>query len=146
MLEIYVDGSCKGNGSSSNDGGFGVVVTENNKIIHTYSQKEQNTTNNRMELKAILYAIHNYGSKDVDNIPIVYSDSAYSINTLTNWMFNWANNNWTKSDNKTPENLELIQEYYDLFLAGYRINLQKVKGHAGIKFNELADKLAKGEV
>ena len=57
-------------------------------------------------------------------------------------MFRWANNNWIKSDKKTPENLDLIKTYYDLWQQGYRINLQKVKGHAGDKYNELADKLA----
>ena len=51
-------------------------------------------------------------------------------------------NNWKKSDKKTPENLNLITEYYSHFNKGYRINLQKVKGHSNNRFNELADKLA----
>jgi ribonuclease HI len=61
-------------------------------------------------------------------------------------MFNWANNNWIKSDKKKPENLELIQVYYELYQKGYRIDLKKVKGHCGTKWNELADKLATGKV
>ena len=58
-------------------------------------------------------------------------------------MFNWANNNWIKSDKKEPENLDLIKAYYDWYQKGYRINLQKISGHKGIKGNELADKLAR---
>ena len=61
-------------------------------------------------------------------------------------MFNWANNNWIKSDKKQPENLDLIKVYYDWYKKGYRIDLRKVKGHAGNRGNELVDKLAKGEI
>ena len=57
-------------------------------------------------------------------------------------MYSWANNEWKKSDNKVPENLDLIQSYYQLIKLGYRIDLRKIKGHAGHKYNELADKLA----
>jgi ribonuclease HI len=59
-------------------------------------------------------------------------------------MFNWARNGWIKSDKKEPENLDLIKAYYDHYMKGYRIDLKKVKGHAGNKYNELADKLATG--
>ena len=57
MISIYTDGSCSGNGSKNNFGGYGVVVTINNKIIKQYSIGKKNTTNNEMELEAILYAI-----------------------------------------------------------------------------------------
>lgn len=76
--------------------------------------------------------------------PIVYSDSAYCVNTFNQWMFNWAKNGWLKSDNKIPENMDLIQAYYDWYQKGYRIDLRKIKGHAGHKWNEMADKLATG--
>ena len=61
-------------------------------------------------------------------------------------MFKWANNNWIKSDKKTPENLDLIQAYYDWYQKGYRIDLRKVKGHSGQKWNEMADGLATGRI
>ena len=61
-------------------------------------------------------------------------------------MFRWANNNWIKSDKKQPENLDLIQAYYDWYQKGYRIELRKVKGHSDNKWNDLADKLATGQV
>lgn len=136
----YTDGSCSRN---PGPGGFGVVILDNNEnFLYNYSKRCENTTNNRMELKSILYCLIKFGKEN----PIVYSDSAYAINTYTNWMFKWSNNNWLKSDNKVPENLDLIKTYYDLWQKGYRITLKKVKGHAGNKWNEMADKLAKGEI
>lgn len=61
-------------------------------------------------------------------------------------MFRWAANNWIKSDGKVPENLDLIKAYYEHYMAGHRIDLRKIKGHAGQIGNELADKLATGEI
>lgn len=149
---IYTDGACSGNGKANNSGGYGVVVYNDDcdTIVRAYSEKETNTTNNRMELKAILWAYAHYGIKpdqDWDNqIPIVYSDSNYCVQTFTNWMFGWAKNGWIKSDKKIPENLDLIKQYYDLYNKGYRIDLRKVKGHAGEEGNEIADALATGHM
>ena len=61
-------------------------------------------------------------------------------------MFRWANNGWIKSDKQIPENLDLIQACYDHYQKGYRIDLRKIKGHAGHQWNELADKLATGKI
>lgn len=61
-------------------------------------------------------------------------------------MFNWANKGWLKSDNKPPENLDIFKAYYALYELGYRIDLRKIKGHNGHKYNELADKLATGQL
>lgn len=152
---IYTDGSCQGNGKSENTGGFGVVVLDNDEnLIYNYSKQTTNTTNNREELKAILYAMLQHGQKELqpwevrrlETTPIVYSDSAYAVNTLTNWMFNWERNGWKKADNKTPENLDLIQAYFSLYQEGYRIDLRKVKGHSDNKWNEMADQLATGQI
>ena len=152
---IYTDGSCQGNGKSENTGGFGVVVLDNDEnLIYNYSKQTTNTTNNREELKAILYAMLQHGQKELqpwevkrlEDPPIVYSDSAYAVNTLTNWMFNWERNGWKKADNKTPENLDLIQAYFSLYQEGYRIDLRKVKGHNNNKWNEMADQLATGQI
>ena len=146
MRIFYTDGSCLKNGSFFNEGGFGVVeVNENDTLISAYSKRNLNTTNNREELRAILYVMLTAGSRSKD-IPIVYSDSAYCVNTFNDWMFRWANNSWIKSDGKEPENLDLIQAYYEHYQRGYRIDLRKVKGHAGVKWNELADKLATGKI
>ena len=155
-MVIYTDGSCTGNGKAENSGGFGVLVLDKDKkneyniIIDCYSKHSNNTTNNREEIKAILYSFFNYGvninNKEFVEIPVVYSDSAYAVNTLTDWMFRWAANGWIKSDKKIPENLDLIQAYYDWYQKGYRIELRKVKGHAGNKYNEIVDKLATGKI
>lgn len=145
---IYTDGSAHPN---PGPGGFGVVVLDNNENLwYTYSKQfAGKVTNNEMELKAILYAFLNHGVKLDDwniDVPIVYSDSNYCVQTFNDWMFNWARNGWIKSDKKTPENLDLIQAYYDWYQKGYRIDLRKVKGHAGHKWNEMADGLATGKV
>ena len=112
--------------------------------MFTYAKRSTNTTNNREELKAILFALITYGRNKPT--PIVYSDSAYCVNTFNDWMFRWASNNWIKSDGNSPENLDLIQAYYDFYNKGYRIDLRKIKGHVGHKYNELADKLATGKI
>lgn len=139
----YTDGSCQGNGTDLAQGGFGVVVLDDQEhLLKTHAKRNNNTTNNREELRAILWVLINYGHVN----PIVYSDSAYCVNTLTNWMFGWAQRNWLKSDNKTPENLDLIKAFYDLWALGKRIQLRKVPGHAGIKWNEMADALATGKL
>ena len=145
---IYTDGSAHPN---PGPGGFGVVVLDNNEnLLYTYSKQfEGKVTNNEMELKAILYAFFNHGVKLNDwnmDVPIVYSDSNYCVQTFNDWMFNWERKGWIKSDKKVPENLDLIQAYFDWYQKGYRIDLRKVKGHAGHKWNEMADGLATGKV
>lgn len=138
----YTDGSASPN---PGPGGFGVVVLDDNEnLITTYSEQYNYTTNNKMELSAILWAFLKYGSKN--NTLTVYSDSAYCINTLTNWMFNWERNGWLKSDNKEPENLDLIKPFFEFLQKGYQIELKKVKGHANNKWNKLADQLATGKI
>lgn len=154
MLEIYTDGSAHPN---PGPGGFGVIVLDkdknkcynNYKLVEVYSKQFKNTTNNEQELKAILYSFLNYGvklNKDLvhQEIPIVYSDSAYAVNTFNAWMFNWSGKGWLKSNNQPPENLEIIKAYYDWYQKGYRIEIRKVPGHSGNFWNEMADKLATG--
>ena len=153
MIKLYVDGSCRGNGKTESTGGFGVVVVDVvdgvEKLCDVYSKQCNQTTNNQEELKAILWAMFQFGHYAFDGFgsnPVVYSDSSYCVNTFNDWMFRWANNNWIKSDKKVPENLDLIQAYFDHYQKGYRIDLRKIKGHAGNRGNELVDKLAKGEI
>ena len=148
-MKIYVDGSAKPNPGK---GGYAVIVMDDNdKVLDCYAHYEEETTNNRMELKSILYALLVYGknTREIrfgDTFPIVYSDSAYSIQTYTDWMFRWERNGWRKADGQIPENLDLIQAYHELYDFGYRIDLRKIKGHAGHLGNELADKLATKEM
>lgn len=145
MSIFYTDGSAHPN---PGPGGFGVLEIINEQPVFAYGKQCDYTTNNREELKGILWIMLTCGvHKNSRKIaPIVYSDSAYSINTLTNWMFNWAKNNWLKSNNQPPENLDLIKAYYDHYKKGYRIQLEKVKGHSGNKWNDIVDKLATGKI
>lgn len=146
MNILFTDGACSKN---PGPGGFGVVVLdENEQLITTHAEYCDQTTNNREELKAILWAFLRYGVPAAAGAtpPIVYSDSAYCVNTLTLWMFAWEKQGWLKSDNQTPENLDLIKPFFEYWNKGYRINLQKVKGHNGNKWNEYADGLATGKI
>ena len=141
----YTDGACSGNGTKKSSGGYGVVGMDDNGVVrYCRSHFSSPTTNNKEELKAVIWVMLCDGLNP--NTPIVYSDSAYVVNTFTNWMFGWARNDWVKSDGKEPENLDLIQTYYNLLNVGYKIDLRKVPGHAGILGNELADKLATGKI
>ena len=154
---IYTDGSAHPN---PGPGGFGVIVLDKDKnfcdnnytLVEVYSKQftDTNVTNNEMELKAILYVFLKYGvkvnSNEFTKIPVVYSDSAYAVNTFNDWMFRWEKAGWRNSSKKTPENLELVQAYYNWYQQGYRIDLRKVKGHADNYWNEMADKLATGKI
>lgn len=136
---IYTDGSAHPN---PGPGGFGVVVLDDSEnIIELYGKQFDKTTNNEQELKAILYALIKYGKYN----PIVYSDSAYAVNSLTKWMYNWQTNGWVKADGNSPENLDIIKLYYQFLNENHKIDLRKIKGHNGNKWNELADKIATGK-
>ena len=152
---IYTDGSAHPN---PGPGGFGVVVLDKDKnfcdnnyqLVEVYSKQTNETTNNIEELKAILYSYFKYGininNNEFTEIPIIYSDSAYAVNTFNEWMFKWAKNDWLNSKGVRPENLKLVQAYYNWYQKGYRIDLRKIKGHSGNEWNELADKLATGKI
>lgn len=144
---MYTDGSCRGNGTDNSSGGFGVVGMSGATVVYAYQEQEEVTTNNRMEMKAILHAMEHFGKVETFAQPIiVYSDSRYSVNTFKDWGFKWRVNNWIKSDNKIPENLDLVKKYMDFIDKGYEIELRYVKGHNGTLGNELADQLATHEI
>ena len=138
---FYTDGACSGN---PGPGGYAVVSLEENKLVYSYVEDFPNTTNNRMELMAILHVIK-LAAEDKKNDYLVYSDSAYAINCLINWCPMWAKNNWTRKGNKPILNLELIQEMYSIYLKiKDRITIIKIGGHKGVLGNELADALSTG--
>ena len=139
MLEIYTDGSCKGN---PGPGSWAAIVVEDGLVKEvTQSEVVPDTTNNRMEMSAILWAKNTYGSCFI-NIPTVYTDSSYALNSFTKWIDGWRNNGWKKSDGSALENLDLIKMYDKWEQLGMMIDLKKVNGHSGHKWNELADQLA----
>lgn len=137
---IYTDGSANPN---PGPGGYGIVILDNNEnLLYAISRSFKNTTNNEMEMKAILSAFILYGTKDLNNISTIYTDSEYARKTFTEWMFNWANKDWLTSKGKTPENIGIITDFYWIWDAGYRINIERVQGHSDNKWNNLADSLA----
>ena len=142
FLKIYCDGSCSGNGDMENFGGYGIVITSEDKLVKEISVGAINTTNNRMELNGILESMKIAMALNA-NAEII-SDSAYSVNLINDWMYSWANNNWIKKSNKKPpENLDLIKQIYDIMNFNAKITVSKVRGHNGDVFNEKADSLAR---
>lgn len=139
-IEIYTDGSSLGN---PGPGGWGIVIVEGKKIIHELGGYEKNTTNNRMELTAVIetfkYIIKNYKK---DNITI-FADSNYVLSGITSWIHNWEKNGWKTANKKQVLNQDLWKELIDL-IRNYdnKINWQKVKGHSGHIYNDRADEIA----
>jgi ribonuclease HI len=101
---------------------------------------ERNTTNNIQELKGAINALK---ALKTTHIPVrVHCDSAYVVNGITSWVKGWKKKGWRKSDGKIIENLELWKELDALVLMQEDVKFIKVKGHAGVELNELADQLA----
>ena len=150
-VRIFTDGACSEN---PGPGGWAVVFNTANKCC-TVSGNEKNTTNNRMELRAVIEAFRRIVSKERKLITSnftyeIYSDSAYVVNTINNhWIDIWQKNNWKTTKREDVKHRDLWEEFNDLRCKansrGICITLNKVKGHSGNTFNELVDKLAKGE-
>lgn len=143
--EIWTDGGCRGNGKADSVGAYGVVVVPEEGDIIRISNGKRGTTNNEMELMGLLIGIRL--AKEIlefnDESVKIFCDSAYSLNTTTDWMWKWAANGWTKKGGEI-KNLELIQSIYDelnFYIKANKIEFVKVKGHIGIKYNEEADKI-----
>ena len=144
----YVDGSCKNNGSINSSGGFGVIEILDNNIIYEYQEFKTPTTNNEMELSAILHVLKkldkekNFCDNNFTIVPIIYSDSSYCCNIINDWMYKWEKNNWLRSRNEEIKNLDIIKEIYNLKDLA---RVAKVKGHADNKWNNYVDELATGK-
>jgi len=131
MVYIYTDGSAKGN---PGNGGYGIVMSFNN-VIKEFSQGYRLTTNNRMELLAIIVALE---KMNTNQYPIhIYSDSKYVIDSITKkWVFNWE-----KKKYKGKKNSDLWKRYLKLHRQ-FDLSFHWIKGHDGHKENERCDKLA----
>lgn len=144
MRTYYTDGSATGNGTENSIGGFGIVeIDENNNILWEYQENGlKYETNNSMELTAILYALNHIEVEEASFIkPIIYSDSAYCVNLINDWMYSWERNGWKRPKNQEVKNLDLIKQIFKL---ADLAEIRKVKGHSDNKWNEYADKLATG--
>ena len=138
---IFTDGSSRGN---PGPGGWGMLVMneDEDKILFTEHDIEERTTNNRMELKAIICAFE-YAEDHPNDYFIIYSDSAYAVNSCNSWIRNWAANGWKNSKKQTVENLALMQALHSYLVRPFfNAEVRKCDGHAGDTGNELADALA----
>ena len=140
----YTDGACRGNGTSNSSGGWGVVeIDENNNIIWQSQGTKSPTTNNEMELTAILNTLNHIKEENNFIQPILYTDSAYCCNLINTWMYSWERNGWVRPKNQEVKNLEIIKEIFQLAKLA---DIKKVPGHSGIEWNEYVDKLATGKI
>ncbi len=138
-VTIYTDGACS---SNPGPGGWGCVLIYNG-VEKQFSGFENNTTNNRMEMRAVIEAISKL--KEPCKIDL-YSDSAYVVNAfLQDWITKWIKNDWVNSDKKPVKNDDLWQELLGL-TKNHDITWHKVQGHADDKYNNICDRLARGEV
>ncbi|NBI13395.1 ribonuclease HI [[Haemophilus] felis] len=135
QIEIFTDGSCLGNPGK---GGIGVLLRYK-QHEKTLSQGYLLTTNNRMELLAVITALR---SLKEPCSATVYSDSQYMKNGITQWIHNWKKNNWKTSNSKPVKNQDLWLAL-DQAMQPHEIHWRWVKGHAGHRENEICDQLAK---
>lgn len=134
-VKIYTDGACRGN---PGPGGWGAVVRYK-EIERTLSGGEKDTTNNRMELTAVIKAL---GILKEPCIVELYSDSKYVIDGLSKgWALNWRKNGWRKSDKTPALNPDLWEELLTL-CARHEMHYHWLKGHDGHPENERCDAMA----
>ena len=142
---IYTDGACPHNGSKKARMGIGVHFNKRNKINMNDISKSlflDNPTNNRAELSAIKEALVVCKEKNIKNNILIYTDSEYSIKSITLWYPNWLNKNILKD----KKNIDLLQTIYPLY-SELDVKFNHIRSHTGLtdehsKGNEMADRLA----
>ena len=147
FVVIYGDGACSGN---PGPGGWGSIVIYNNEVKELGGGHPQ-TTNNRMEMTAILealsYCLSQAANLETKNIQI-YTDSVYVIRGITQWIFGWKKRGWKNAANEAVSNqdiwIELDKTVNAVKKVGFEIKWSFVKGHAGIPGNERCDIIAVG--
>lgn len=133
-VEIFTDGACRGN---PGPGGWGAILRYN-KHEKKINGSEPLTTNNRMELTAVIKALKQLKKRCKVEIT---TDSKYVQQGITSWIEQWKKNNWKTSNKKPVKNLDLWQQL-DTIANQHEIIWHWVKGHSNHKENELADQLA----
>lgn len=138
-VKIYTDGACSGN---PGPGGWAAILLSG-EYKKEISGGNKNTTNNMMELTAILEGLKALNHEcDVD----IYSDSAYCVNAFNQkWIFNWIKRNWKLADGKDVKNKEIWKQIYDL-TKKHNVKFIKVKGHSNDVLNNRCDELARAEI
>ena len=134
IINIYADGGCRGN---PGPGGWGVLMQVGGTEKELWGG-EADTTNNRMELTAVIRALETFKQPTTAQ---VHTDSQYVQKGISVWIHNWKRNGWRTSDKKPVKNADLWQEL-DALAKQHEIKWLWVKGHAGHPGNERADQLA----
>jgi ribonuclease HI len=134
-VEIYSDGACSGN---PGPGGWGSVLLYNGHR-RELSGGESQTTNNRMELMAVIQALETL--KRPCEV-IVHTDSTYVMKGMTEWLAQWKKRGWRTADRKPVKNVELWQRL-EQAMHRHRVRWRWVRGHSGVPENERADELAR---
>ena len=133
---VFTDGASEGN---PGPGGWGAVLVVDGRVVTEDYGSELHTTNNRMELKAMIAGLRMIpGDTPTD----VYTDSQLVVNILTKWAAGWKAKGWTKKSPGPIANLELVKEAYSLAQARPLANIRWIKAHSGNRWNEYADSLA----
>ncbi len=134
-VEIFTDGACSGNPGK---GGWAAVLRYNGQEKELFGG-ERETTNNRMELTAVIRALS--ALKEPCEVTLT-SDSKYVIDAITKgWVYNWQKNGWRKGDKKPALNVDLWEQLLPL-LKQHRVDFVWVRGHDGHPENERCDRLA----
>ena len=137
-VDIYTDGACSGNPGV---GGYCAILMYNGaeKVVSGY---ELETTNNRMELLAVIKGLEALKETCMVN---VYSDSQYVVDAfLQNWVFSWQQNGWKTAGKKAVKNPDLWLRLLELYNV-HEVTFIKVKGHSDNEFNNRCDKIAVSE-
>ena len=134
-VTIYTDGACSGN---PGPGGYAAILMFNGEEKEIVGA-EKNTTNNKMEIMAVLKGLEQL--KYPCEVTI-YSDSAYVVDSVEKgWLFSWKKKNWVKADKKPVKNVELWEKMLE-YMNIHKITFVKVKGHSDNEYNNRCDKLA----
>jgi ribonuclease HI len=137
-VEIYTDGGCSGN---PGPGGWAYVMVQGEKIIAQGKGAQEETTNNKMEMTAVIEALKFFKTmNDTSQTVTVITDSQYVQKGITQWIHQWKRNSWRTSDKKPVKNQDLWQEL-DTLAHEFKLNWQWVKGHAGNLYNEQCDQM-----
>ncbi|MFT7680364.1 MAG: ribonuclease HI, partial [Planctomycetota bacterium] len=135
MDGIFTDGGCSPN---PGPGGWGMVWVEGGEVREQLHGTQAKTTNNQMELQALIEA---HKALPEDAVVTIYTDSKLCVDTITKWAPNWERNGWTKKSGEI-KNLERVQELLALHRARKGCTLQWIAAHSGNLWNEYADSLS----
>lgn len=136
---VYTDGACSGN---PGPGGFGCVITDGASVVEVGGHSRE-TTNNRMELQALLEALKFLQDRSPEEVQI-YTDSVYVIRGATQWIWGWSKRSWRNSEGKDVLNQDLWKEYLTLAisLSKKKLKFHYCRGHQGTPGNERCDEIA----